>query len=242
MIAIAALATFASAPARAQSEDDLGDADPDAVGAADDAGRLDEGPAARFGLGVRARYVFFPKGLLELFVDSASSGVSRTGFGVEFVRRKANFDLVVGLEYDNVSPEDGLWLEKGDTPGVPGENPDFVEFDGLATLGLDVAFVWHHPLASRVSLRYGAGIGVAAVLGDVIQTDTRCTVQGDINSCSPDPNGEQVNEKSEDVPPAVPIVNLLLGARIDVAPQLSLNIETGFRDVFYAGLGTTYMF
>jgi len=80
------------------------------------------------------------------------------------------------------------------------------------------------------------------VLGDVVQTDTTCSVQGDIDSCVIDPGGAQVKEKSDDVPPVVPLVNILFGTRIEVAPQLTVNVEAGFRDLFYFGVGTTYLF
>jgi hypothetical protein len=221
---------------------DSGDPTPDDL-YDDKTERLEAGDAAQFGVGVRLRYVFVPKGMIELFLEEVPSGVGHPGFGFEFVRRKANFDLVVGLEYENISPEDGMYLEKGDEPGINGQNPDFVEFDGFAMLGLDVAFLWHSEIAPRIDFRYGAGIGIAAVLGDIIQTDTMCPPPPtSTGSCTPDLGGEQVNEKNEDVPPVVPIVNLLIGSRIELAPQLTLNVEAGFRNLFYMGVGTTYMF
>ncbi len=198
---------------------------------------------SKLGVGLRIRQLFVPEGIIELFLEDVPSGVSTTGFGLEIVRRKGDFDIVVGLEFENVSPDDGLYLEKGDTPGLPGEDPDFVEFQDFATAGVDVSFVWHAEIAPKVDFRYGAGIGLALVLGDIIQTDTNCSTVGEIGSCSKDINGEQVNEKNEDVPPVVPIVNLLVGARIEVLPQLTVNLEGGLRaPLFFFGIGTTYLF
>lgn len=237
-VCVALVALLVSVPSVALAQDDV---DPDDLYTDKDK-EMTEAAPAQLGVGLRVRYVMMPKSIIELFVDSASSGVGHPGFGLEVVRRKANFDIVLGVEYENISPDDGLFLEKGDTPGVPGENPDFVEFDGFGLLGLDVAFVWHKEIVPKVDFRYGAGIGIAAVLGDVIQTDTACSVQGDIDSCVEDPTAPQQHEKSEDVPPVVPLVNVLLGARFEVAPNLTVNAEAGFRDLFYMGLGTTYLF
>jgi hypothetical protein len=228
-------------PGLASAQDDpLGDEAPEP--GAVKAPSLPPSPATQFGVGARARYVFLPEGMLELFLEDVPSGVSTAGFGLELVRRRGGFDIVLGLEYENIAPDEGLYLEKGDTPGEPGENPDLVTFDNFSLLGLDVEFLWHTEIVPKVALRYGAGIGVAAVLGELRQTDTRCTTIGDIDSCIVDPTAEQQNEKSEDVPPVVPVVNVLVGARVELAPQLSLNVEAGFRNLFYAGVGTTYLF
>lgn len=228
----AALAITAAigGPAVAHAQDD-----DDEVGDAIEATALPETAAAKLGVGLRGRYVFMPKGVIELFLVSAESGVATAGFGLELVRRKADFDIVLGLEYENISPDEGFYQDE------EGEDPDRVEFDGFAMLGLDVNFVWSTELAPKLHLRYGAGIGVAAVLGDVLQTDLNCPNLDDFNTCVVDPTGDQ-NEPSEDVPPVVPIVNVLLGARFDVLPNLSVNVETGFRNLFYAGLGATYFF
>jgi hypothetical protein len=197
---------------------------------------------ARFGVGARLRYVFMPESILEAFVEDAPSGVGRAGFGIELLRRKGNFDIVVAIEYEGIAPEDGLFLEKGDVPGQPGQNPDLVEFEGFALLGVDASFIWHQRIAPRVDLRYGAGIGIAAVLGDIFQTDTACVPGGGIESCMPDPSAPQQHDKAENVPPVVPLVNVLVGLRTEIQPRWYVNLEGGFRNLFYVGLGTAYLF
>jgi hypothetical protein len=198
----------------------------------------DEG-AAKLGVGVRVRYVSMPSAILDLFVEF-SQPMSSVGFALEVVRRKRDFDIVFGLESEKTSPDDGFWGEKGETPGQPGENPDFVQFDNFGLVSLDASFVWHKNFNEYVALRYGAGIGAGLVLGTIYQTDTECTRVGDVSSCST-PVGAP-REESEDVPPVVPIVNLLLGVRIKANDNLSFNIEGGFRDMFYFGAGGNYFF
>lgn len=202
----------------------------------------------KLGVGARVRYVFMPEAMLDLFLDHAT-GMSAFGFGIEVVRRKADFDIVFGLEYDSIAPENGLYLESGDDPGAnclaTGECPDYTEFEDFALLGLDVSFIWHYKLHEAVQLRYGAGIGVGLVLGELYQTDTSCppgTTIDDLEDPQHCTTTGFARVKSDDVPPVVPIVNLQLGARFKVADQLTINLEGGFRDVFFIGLGTDYIF
>ncbi len=209
--------------------------------------RADDDPKqAKIGLGVRVRDVFMPQAVLNLFLDHSTS-MNQYGIGAEVVRRKGDFDIVFGLEYDSVQPANGLYLKSGDNPSgcVPGDTcPDYITFKNFSLLGLDASFIWHYKITDMVQLRYGAGIGVGFVLGELDKTHTQCgggTTVGQLD----DPNactkvGGMI--KSGDVPPVVPIVNVQLGARIKVNKQLGVNLEAGFRDVFFFGLGTDYIF
>src|SRR5687768_17325778 len=55
-----------------------------------------------YGVDLRIRRVFVPKGLLNLFVDRSAGGASNTGFGVDFVRRRGNTELQLGFEYEKI--------------------------------------------------------------------------------------------------------------------------------------------
>jgi len=196
--------------------------------------------AVRWGAGVRLRWVFMPTAVMNLFLDH-STPMSSVGFGAQAIRRKGNFDIAFGLEYENVSPSNGYYVESGGNPALPEDN-DFVTFDGLAVLGLDASFIWHAPIAKRVDFRYGAGIGIGFVFGDIYQADASCTGP-DLSAGSPTCTHVMgLGPKSNDVPPVVPIVNVLLGTRIKVNDQINVNVEGGFRDVFYLGVGSDYIF
>ena len=96
------------------------------------------------------------------------------------------------------------------------------------------------------------------VLGDLRSTDTTCdnttTLRdlddGDLQGLGPftTANGHctvpdpATNSIVENKPPVVPIVNLLLGFRINLGEKMNINIEGGFRDVFFAGTGVTFVF
>lgn len=196
---------------------------------------------AEYGVGLRLRGVFEPKAIIELFLEEAASGVFSPGFGLELNRRRENFELVLGFEYENVSPDDGFYLEKGDDPLTPGESPDFVEFDGLAWFTADLAFVFHSPINEKVSFRYGAGFGLGLVLGEALQTDSICTGRDIQNDCAPNPSGAQVNDPA-DLPPVFPVVILLTGVQFKPTPKMTINLEGGLRSLFFFGLSSTYYF
>lgn len=199
---------------------------------------------ARYGVGLRLRWIFVPKALIELFAEEASSGVSAFGYGLEFVRRKGDFSIHVGIEHESVSPEDGFWLENGDDPRVPGQYPDFVEFDGLSWTTLDAEFVFLKALGKGFDLRYGAGFGLGIVHGEVLQTDSMCPATvTDIQTQCTTPGGPQINDPA-DLPPVFPVVNILVGVQYS-PPKVSnlvIGLQGGMRSVFYLGLGTSYFF
>jgi hypothetical protein len=246
VFAIAVTAFSFGAESTALAQDD--DADPGATPRRERAvhetmiSTTEQKNRVQYGVGLRLRYVFFPKSLIELFIEEASSGMGSPGFGLEFIYRKHDFQIHLGLEYENVSPEDGWWLEKGDDPGVPGQHPDFVEFDGLAWTTLDVEFVFLKELAPKFDLRYGAGFGLGIVHGDALQTDSTCPANvSDIQTqCMTVATG-QVDDPA-DIPPVFPVVNFLIGAQYRPLDNVVIALQGGMRSVFYFGLGTSFYF
>jgi len=199
-----------------------------------------------WGVGARLRFIFLPSAVTELFVDHATSMTS-VGYGAEVITRKGNFDVVFGIEYDGLDAENGLYQDKGDDPAQcqadANQCPDYREFESFGMLGLDASFVWHAKVSDKVQLRYGAGIGLGIVTGKMFLTSTNCgpgTTLEDLD----DPNAcalaAGTRREEDDVPPVVPIINVMLGARFQLADNISFNVETGFRDVFYLGAGFGY--
>lgn len=198
---------------------------------------------AQIGVGARFRYIFLPSSVLNLFLGHSTS-MNSVAFGGEVIRRKGNLDIVFGLEYANISPSNGLYLEKGKNPSLMTDQPDFVTFDNFSMISLDGTFIWHSDLADWVQFRYGAGIGIGFLLGDIKKQKGSCssttTVDqlDDPHACDP----VSTTVRLADKPPVVPIVNLLLGLRFKLKDMLSLNVEVGFRDVFFTGVSLGYFF
>lgn len=197
----------------------------------------------QWGVGAYSRFITLPSFVFDLFVDHSTSMNSFAVAG-SVVRRKGNFDIVFTLEYASTSPKDGLWQEKGEEPGMPSMNPDYVDFQSLAFLSGDVSFIWHAPLTDFMAFRYGVGIGIGVPLNGYEHADTECppgTRLEDLDNPSRCPV-TGVNEE-DDLPPVLPVVNLLAGLRFKIVDQLSLQVEVGWRfPAFFAGAGLGYFF
>jgi hypothetical protein len=200
--------------------------------------RMIEGPKTELGVGLRLRNVRIPNALLELFVEQAAGGGSNFGFGLEFVRHKANFEIAVGIEYESLAVGEGVWVDKGEM--IPQDDADRVEFDGFGWVTVDAAFIWHTKVHEKVALRYGAGIGLGLIRGEVLRTDVVCTTS-DPSSCNNQPGG-MVREPEDAIPPVFPVINLLAGAQIRPVEKIAINIEAGIRTIPYVGTTIVYFF
>lgn len=200
-------------------------------------------PESEIGLGVRLRRVHLPTAMLELFlapVKPSGGGAAHTGIGGEIIRQKGNFVISLGAEYERISAQDGLYLERGQT--IPQSDPDYVHFDDFRWVGVDLTFMWQQSLIGEfLSIRYGAGLGAGYILGEIERTDYRCT-SSDIGSCGPDPDGLQNNTPEDSVPPVFPIVNVVVGAQFRPFHNLAINLEGGIRTLPFFGTTVALMF
>jgi hypothetical protein len=220
-----------------------------------------------YGVAARLRWVSVPRWLLNLFTKQ-NVPLSSWGTGIELFRRKANFDLVLSISYQNMSPSDGNWLGKGHDATI---DTDYVQFNGLAMWGADLSFIWHTMFNEWFGIHYGAGIGVAYIAGEILRTSNDPSIcrednAGNINQCHPvgaTPNGaggltlspqslmkgpdEPTNPhrfSDPNVPPALPIVNILFGVDFKL-PQVrgwEARIEGGFYNAFFLGGAVGYTF
>lgn len=224
---------------------------PDAAAPADDT--MPVAPVAappvdevRFGAGIRLRRVVIPRGLLELFVEQAATGVSGTGFGIELARRRGDFELQLGFEYEGLDGDPGIWVEKDKRPGPGGDEVDYVEFRDFGWFTLEVTFLNHTRLGKMVALRYGGGAGIGIMKGDVVRTDYRCSVstldrETLRNVCMGYPGSEN-NQTPYDLPPVFPVINALIGLQIRPVENIVINIEGGIRTMPFFGATAGYYF
>jgi hypothetical protein len=219
-----------------------------------------------YGVAARLRWVTVPAWMLNLFTKK-NMPLSSWGTGISFFRRKANFDLIVSATYQNMSPPDGNWLGKNHDAMT---DTDFIHFNGLALWGVDVSFVWHTMFNEWFGMHYGAGIGIGIVAGDILRTSNNpaaCNEDnaGDIRVCNPvgstpvgsslrlspqslAPGPDNPNDPHRfadpNVPPVLPIVNLVIGVdfRLPQVRGWEATIEGGFYDAFFLGGGVGYTF
>lgn len=248
-------ATSGATPARAQE-------------AAENVAAAPESPPSytqQFGFSARARYVTVPSWFLGLFTE-ANSPLHSSGFLLEGFRRKDDFDIAIGLGYQNMSPPDGNWLGRGKTAAV---DTDFVQVQNMRLISLEVSFVRNTWINEYFGFYYGAGLGLGILTGKILRTSAgNCTDDnvGDTSQCKPivcsgSQCTEQELERSEggkdngpasprrfaepDKPGALPILNLMAGLslRLPEVPGLELRLlEGGFHNAFFLGSSVAYLF
>ena len=228
------------APAEAQVQGVLLDDDDDSLDEPEvETEQAEAGESTRLGIGVRLRQVFIPESVLEIFVEEAAGGGSHTGFGLELIRQKGNFALILGVEYEKLEAGEGVWIDKGDS--IPTDEPDRIEFDDFSWVGVDVNLVWQANLHRMLPFRYGVGLGVGFILGEVLRTDLQCT-SSDVGSCQPYEGRLNDRTPEEDIWPVYPIVSMLVGLQIRPVENLAITFEGGLRTVPFIGTSAAYLF
>lgn len=255
-----------SSPSPAGPDSSSADATTSSAGVPMVAATTQAAPGARYGVGARFRATSVPKWLLGLFLDESVPLSSYTG-GVEFFRRSGNFDLVLGVAYQNLSPKDGNWLGHGNPPDI---DTDFVQFRNLGSYSVDAALILHTEFNEYVGIHYGGGVGIGIISGKMLKTSNGspgCLDNpGDpalchpvIPSCDVGPCTEgqlrttegggfdgptsPVRTVDKRVPAAYPIINLVTGldVRLPSVPGLAVKIDLGyFLPYFFLGGSVAY--
>ena len=193
---------------------------------------------AKLGLGVRMRYIHIPARAIELFVERSAGSGSHPGIGFELIREKGDMAFTLGFEYESIAPRNGIYIEKGDA--IPEDPVDDVEFKDFTWASVDVSFIGQQKIIGEwLALRYGAGLGVGYIMGDMLRTDATC-VSEDVDSCQRVPGAPSEPEK--DMPPVFPIVNVLMGLQLRPFDNVAINIEGGIRTVPFVGTTMAFLF
>ena len=213
-------------------------------------------------LGAQLRYITVP-GFLEF--TQVNHPLNSMSFAIQGIRRKEDTDIVFGLDFSFMSPEDGNWLGNGKNPST---DTEFLQFKGLNVISLEVTWIWHHALNNWAQLEWGAGGGLGIVTGKlmrIVNTSPGCSANpSDPTQCYPMICGggpctdaqlamhqaaSSCHDKScaggnqfEDgnVPPAIPIIHLLVGGVFQLSDKIRLRVEGGFHDAFFFGAASEY--
>ncbi len=230
-------------------------------------------PDHRYAVGARIRGVFVTHAMMSGFLTASTELNSMSG-GAEFIVRKRTFDIVTSLDLTFVNLRDGNFLGSGRDASLDTHFTQFGDFGQLSMLSADVSIIGHTALTQWLELRYGAGVGLGLVIGDVhtINNGPICTKDnaGDISKCFPvsptvgpipldQPGAEAKLKQTEDPtkidlagdphrhvtqnkPPVMVVVNLLVGFRFKVHRRLAFDVEVGFRDAIFVGGGFHTLF
>jgi hypothetical protein len=217
-----------------------------------------------YGVGIRLRSVYVPKSVLELFVDRAADGAHNYGYGIDVTRRRGDVELQLGVEFEHVNVGEGVWINRGDT--VPQDSVDYLlsPKDSGKDFGwftIDFTFFHHAKINQYVAFRYGAGLGLGILTGEIDHYNVVCAA-GSTNSnvdpgCIPpeqalgghvggkgtDEDGKNFQQTVKyDTPPVFPVVNAIIGFQLRPTEKLSINIEGGIRTLPFFGVEASYFF
>jgi hypothetical protein len=141
----------------------------------------------KYALGWRLRYIFVPNTFFQPYLQN-STQMNSVSTAMEFIYRKDTYDVVTSLDFSYLNVDDGNWLSNNHDPSL---DTHYLQFRNLSFLSVDVSIIGHHTWAGApwFELRYGAGVGLGVVFGDVLTTNngTQCTAAnaGDTNQCYP---------------------------------------------------------
>jgi hypothetical protein len=217
-----------------------------------------------YGVGVAFRSVYVPKSVLQLFVDRAADGAHNYGGRVEIIRRRGDTELVLGGEFEHVNVGEGVWINKGDT--VPQDSVDYLlspktSGQDFGWFTLDFTFYHQARINQYVSFRYGAGLGIGIITGEIDHFNVVCA-PGSTNTnvepgCVPTKFGGTGTDEDHpnlpasqqfqtpvkyDTPPVFPVVNAIIGFQLHPTDKLSVNIEGGIRTLPFFGVEASYFF
>jgi hypothetical protein len=201
----------------------------------------------RYGIGIRGRGHAVPPFGLGLFYDvhPTFKDVLRESFGAELIRRKGDVDLKLSFEYANYkgSPDGDLFLNRGDDVSQTEIIDNSIEF-----FSADFSVIGSSEISRTFRIIYGGGLGAGLVKGQLVRTDTftidpndpaargRCTAVDGLEC-------QEINLVEDRVPPVAPVLNMLLGARLDFSENVSWRLEGGFRGLsIFAGTGFDFVF
>jgi hypothetical protein len=195
-----------------------------------------------YGVAARLVWVSVPAWLLNQFTKK-NVPLSSWGTGIQFFRRKGNFDIAFAFNYQNMSPPNGNWLGSS---AMATTDVSFLHFDSFAMYGFDASFIWHAFFTDWFGMHYGAGVGIGILGGNIQRTknqngDCNDMNAGDPTKCTP---GPAPPSPLADVPAAVPILNAVLGVdfRVPTLRGWEARLEGGFYDAFFLGGGVGYTF
>lgn len=226
----------------------------------------------RHSLGARARYIFVTKLMLSpYFAGNTGTQLNSFSVGIEYVYRKPGkkYDIVTSLDFSWLPVEDGNYLGSGHDPSL---DTHYTQFRNLSFVSVDVSIIGWHKFLPWLELRYGGGLGIGYVPGDVLLTNNgpMCTLQNakDTTQCYPlitgpisgkptpaqeaqlkmsegggtDTNTTPHRHVSGDKPPVMGVVNILVGLRFYPMKRMTITYEIGFRDAMFTGLNFHYLF
>ena len=207
------------------------------AGSSDDA-RAESGVAQvddRYGIAVRVGQNFLTKRFAELHWEHAPGSDQSLAYGIQLLRQRGSMTMALGFRYEGLRMPDGTWIDRGDS--IPADQAYMVTFRGLTWYSMDASFVWHTSMSWPISFRYGAGIGVGLLRGDVLKEPRSCS-SNDVASCT------MVAGMAEDagLPSLFPVLSVFAGFQWRPSRRVAITLDGGLRSVPFVDLSVAVMF
>lgn len=219
------------------------------------------GGEVEYGVGVRLRSVWLPRSVLQLFVTRAAGGAHNYGVGVDLSRRRGTTELQLGVEFEHINVGQGVWINKGDNVAM-GDEADYVLGPDSSTgsgnqfgwFTLEFSFFNHAEITPWLSVRYGAGLGLGVLIGELDHYNIICA-PGATNT-SPEPGcvpprfqgtgmyseGVETLVKYDLGTPVFPVVNAVIGLQLKPTDHTTINLEGGIRTLPFVGVSSSFFF
>jgi hypothetical protein len=151
--------------------------------------------------------------------------VAGATFGGYYERRsEGGTRVIIDLAYTQISPKDGSWLAAGKDP----PSTQWTQFRGTSLLSADVMYGHEFTNGGAFGFFLGGGVGIAVTQGTVIAYDATGT-----NFDRPILPLQNPDKKK--IPVVTPTVLFKLGPTIQVGKKITLSIDAGLQDGFFAG-------
>lgn len=219
------------------------------------------GGEVEYGVGVRLRSVWVPKSILQLFVTRAAGGAHNYGLGVDLTRRRGSTELQLGFEFEHVNVGQGVWINKGDNVAM-GDEADYVLGPDASTgsgnqfgwFTMEFSFFNHSELTPWLSIRYGAGLGLGVLIGEIDHFNIICAAGA--TNAAPEPGcvpmrfngtgmyteGRETLVKYDLGTPVFPVVNAVVGLQLKPTDHTTINLEGGIRTMPFVGVSSSMFF
>lgn len=202
--------------------------------------------------GALLKCIFIPSYILDWFGDypSGEDGpfMVNPAAGASFTVRKNSFDIIASIWWAGYMSREFLYAETGEAQ----TDPEFID-NSLSLFLFTVDFMMSYDITPWFALEYGGGLGLGIVLGEVRRTEAMasgggwvpCTSPGSSGYCESTSGDDDTrgyyNDLEDRVPPVIPWVNILLGARFKVHKNVSINIDGGLGVGWVLGLRVNYI-
>ena len=182
-------------------------------------------------IGVQGGYFFVP---INMYYEEYEK-ISGSPYGIQAGYSWDFIEIVGMMENWTINIADGDWLMMG----ADEEDMSYLEYDmGMFSLECMARFkIKAHEIVQPI---FGIGLGMGFTYGEVKGHDYYIDGQGNLY---PDwPDGEVGKLEDKEKPAILPVIDLMAGVRFVIPENVSIDVNLGIKNGWYAGLGVIFFY